>query len=86
MKIIIGFCEGRISTVDVDDETIVNKVGFVEEKPIDQETCKWKKPGNTFCKIETIENPHVSMSYITIDRLTDEPYCSHCGKKIEVIE
>jgi hypothetical protein len=76
MKITVECKVGQAITVSIDDENLVNHIGFVEEKPIEQETCKWKRAR------EYVENPHDSEEWCA-DMCV---FCYTCGKPIEVVE
>ena len=79
MKITVECKVGQAITVSIDDETLVNHIGFVEEKPIEQETCKYKRHDGNPC-LGT--DPH----YGKLWGLEEIKHCPECGKKIEVAE
>jgi len=83
MRITVERKVGQAITVSIDDENLVNHIGIVEEKPIEQETCKWKKFGGD------LVSPHKEEGILAVllsKNLPMNEYCSHCGKKIKVIE
>jgi hypothetical protein len=58
MRITVECKVGQAITVSIDDENLVNHIGFVEEKPIKEETCKWKRTGR-----DIIGNPHTGLNH-----------------------
>jgi len=83
MRITVECKVGQAITVSIDDENLVNHIGFVEEKPIEQETCKWKKVPSSH---GFIISPHVYGCAFEYYHFVDRPFCPICGKKIKVIE
>jgi hypothetical protein len=77
MKITVECKAGQSITVSIDDETLVNHIGLVEEKPIEQETCKWKD------NKEGMINPH---NHCYTHKMAGFVFCQFCGKKIEVVK
>jgi hypothetical protein len=78
MKITVECNVGQAITVSIDDETLVNHIGFAEEKPIEQETCKWKRSDSK----DWATCPHTGMQ-MDVGWFI---FCPICGKKIEVVK